>query len=372
MPQPVVESMVHHIELEARIGGYEAAERSGQACEDTYTQVAALLGCERSEIALTESATKAWTMAFYSLDIRTGQRILTSRAEYASNYLAYLHLSETRQVRIEVIPDEPTGETSVDALEQMIDEDVALISLSHVPTNGGLVNPAAAIGKVARRNGITYLLDACQSAGHLDLNVREIGCDILTGTGRKYLRGPRGTGFLYVRQELLENMHPASIDLFSAEWVAPSAYRLRPDARRFESWESSIAARIGLGEAVAYARRWGMDQIEERVRGLGKVLRGALEGLDGVTVHDTGRDRCGIVTFSLNHLPSDLLKRSLSALDMNVTVSTASSTLLDFEKRGLPDMIRASVHYYNTTEEIDRFVEAVGIIGRGAAFGNVM
>ena len=238
----------------------------------------------------------------------------------------------------------------------MIDDRVRLISITHVPTNGGLVNPAAEIGAVARRHGIPYLLDACQSTGQLALDVDTIGCDLMSATGRKYLRGPRGVGFLYVRKRMLESLEPPMLDMHAATWVSRNSYEMRPDARRFENWESNYAAKLGLGAAVDYALDWGMDNVERRIVSLGQRLRGELQDLDGVTTYDLGPTPCGIVTFAVKGKTSREVAAALSAQRINVSTSEPSSTLLDAEARALPDLVRASVHYYNDDDEIDRFV----------------
>jgi selenocysteine lyase/cysteine desulfurase len=240
----------------------------------------------------------------------------------------------------------------VDALEAMIDNRVKLISINHVPTNGGLVNPAAAVGDVAKRAGVTYLLDACQSVGQMPIDVDEIGCDMLSATSRKFLRGPRGVGFLYVRDTVIEELTPVSLDLHAATWVAPDRYEIRRDAKRFETWESSPGLRLGLGAACDYATTVGLGAIWERVAMLASILREGLSGLPRVTVHDKGRVKGGIVTFSVAGRSAAEVKEALSARLINVSTSTVASTRIDMEERGLNEIVRASVHYFNTEEEL--------------------
>jgi cysteine desulfurase / selenocysteine lyase len=357
MPAPVVEATIEHLQREAAVGGYEAAEEAEGRQEDVYDAIAELINSHREEIALTENATRAWDMAFYAIGLKAGDRILTGTAEYASNYLAYLQIQKLRGVRIDVVPDNVHGQVDVEAMEKMIDGSVALISLTHVPTNGGLVNPAEEVGTVARNHGIPFLLDACQSAGQIALDVDRIGCDMLSATGRKYLRGPRGTGFLFVRKDMIERLDPPFIDLHAAEWTSERTYTLRSDARRFEGWESAVAARLGLGAAVRYALGIGMDRIEERVAALAQALRMRLQELPGVRIRDRGARQSGIVSFTCDGMEPEVLRRLLRDTGFNVSVSPRSSTLLDAERRKLPAMVRASVHYYNTMKEVDRFTE---------------
>ena len=362
MPAPVLDAQIEHLKLEARIGGYEAAAAAKDRCEAVYGSVGRLIGAAPEEIALVENATVAWDMAFYSLKFAKGDRILTAEAEYAANYIAYLQVAKRVGAVVETIPSTSDGEVDTAALEAMIDERVKLISITHIPTNGGLVNPAAAIGRIAKAHGITYLLDACQAVGQMPVDVEEIGCDMLSATGRKFLRGPRGTGFLYVRKPLLESLEPPMIDLFAAEWVAPDEYRLRPDARHFENWENNYAARLGLGAAVDYALDLGLDAMWERVRQLAAGLRQALGAMPGVVLRDIGAVQCGIVTFTKEGVEADRIKAALAEKGINVSVSRPSSTLLDATRRGLPPVVRASVHYYNDEAEIERLLQAVSAI----------
>jgi len=359
MPTPVLEAQLRHLQQEAAIGGYEAADAADDRREAVYASIARLINCAPEEIALVENATVAWDMAFYAIPFRPGDRILTARAEYASNYIAFLQAARRTGVVVETVPSDDSGALDVAALERMIDERVRLIAITHVPTNSGLVNPAAEVGRVARRHGVLYLLDACQSVGQMPIDVAALGCDLLSATGRKYLRGPRGTGFLYVRRAVLERLEPPFLDLRAATWVAPDRYELRPDARRFENWENNVAAQLGLGAAVDYALGWGLAAIEARVTALAEELREQLRALPGVTVRDIGRRRCGIVTFTAKDRDADDIVAALHRRKINTVTSSPRSTLLDATARQLPTVVRASVHYYNGEDEVARFVTAV-------------
>jgi len=360
-PQQVLDAVVGHLRLEAEIGGYEAADASQAQRDRTYSAISRLLNCTPEEVALVENATRAWDMAFYAMSFQPGDRILTCSAEYASNYIAYLQVAKRSGAVVQVIPDDAHGQVSVDALrEELRKGGVALVGITHVPTNGGLVNPAEEIGALTRAAGVPYLLDACQSAGQWPLDVERIGCDMLSVTGRKFLRGPRGTGFLYVRKGMIPQLEPPLLDLHAAEWTELDEYEIDPTARRFENWESYIAGGIGLGVAVDYALGWGIEAIQSRVVGLADRLRASLEEVPGVVVRDLGRERCGIVTFTHESASASSLKTSLRERRINVSVTSLSSTRIDMEARGLESMVRASVHYYNTEEELDRLVGVLG------------
>ncbi len=354
MSQPVIDATIGHIQREARMGGYEAAAAQHTQLEQLYTNAASLLNCQPQEIAFVENATRAWDMAFYSLRFAPGDRILTAEAEYASNFIAYLQVARQAGVRVEVIPSDAHGQVSVAALEHMLDQHVKLIAITHIPTNGGLVNPAAAIGQVARAAGVPFLLDACQSVGQLPVDVQAIGCDMLSTTGRKFLRGPRGTGLLYVREQLISQLEPPFLDLHAASWTAPDSYTIRDDARRFENWESNVAGRIGLSVALGYAQAVGLAAIWERIQLLAQALRSRLADIPQVSLHDIGRELCGIVTFSVAGFTAAEVKEFFARHQINVTVSDRASTRLDMESRQLHDIVRASVHYYNTLAEIEQ------------------
>ncbi|MBC6460972.1 aminotransferase class V-fold PLP-dependent enzyme [Actinomadura sp. HBU206391] len=357
-PAVVHDTVVDHLRLETRIGGYEAADAVADRLTESYEVLGRLVGACSEEIAYVENATRAWEMAFHAIPFKPGDRILTTTSEYASNALAFVQAAAQYRVAVEVVPDDEHGQLSLEALAGMLDDGgVRLVAINHVPTHDGLINPVVEVGRLARAAGALYLLDACQSIGQLSLDVTEIGCDLLSATGRKFLRGPRGTGFLYVRRDVLEDLHPPFVDLRAADWTGPDSYDLRPDARRFETWERFVAGQLGQARAAAYAMDIGLPAIEERVLALGAGLRAALAELPGVTVHDRGLRKSGIVTFT----HADLAAAEIVGLlaERRITMRVAEQTYrYDAGRRPVP-RVRASVHYYNTEEELDH---ATGVL----------
>jgi len=359
MPDPVFAAISGHLELERELGGYEAENLAADKLASLYNEFAALLNCEPHEIAYVENATRAWDTAFYGLPLKEGDRILTHGSEYSSNFLALLQQSRRRGYEIDLAPSDESGQLDVEALENMIGPRTRLIALTHVPTQGGLVNPAEAVGRVARKHDLIYMLDACQSVGQIEIDVKKIGCHVLSGTGRKFLRGPRGTGFLYVASDMIEQIEPPFIDMRAANWIDADAYEFAPGARRFENWESYVAGRVGLARAIRYARDIGVGLIEERVSELAAALREALSGVPEVSVHDLGVKKCGIVTFQKQGEPAGEMATRLLKRGINVSMTDRLSARIDFAERGLDQLVRASVHYFNTEDEIERFVAAV-------------
>ena len=359
MSQQVLDTQISHLELEAAIGGYEAMAERKKEIADVYVSIAELIGANANEIAIVENATVGWAMAFYAIDFKPGDRILTVEAEYISNYMAYLHMARDKGVSIEVIPSGRDGNLCIDTLENMIDENVKLISATHIPTNSGLINAVSDIGKVAKKYNIYFLVDACQSVGQMPIDVDEIGCDMLSATVRKYLRGPRGVGFLYVRKSIIRRLHPPIIDLRSADWLNSNEYKLKEDAQRFESWESNYAAVLGLGSAVDYALNLGLNNIQIRNTELASYLRKCLKKIDTVHIHAISDRQCAITSFYVQDQTASNIVNELRKNNINTSVSDPSSTLLDANKNKLPSLIRASIHYYNDKDEIDNFIKVL-------------
>ncbi|MEU5843496.1 aminotransferase class V-fold PLP-dependent enzyme [Rhodococcus sp. NPDC047139] len=363
-PTPVLETVVGHLRREAEVGGYVAANERADDLAAVKTSLGRLFGVPETTIALTDSASRAWTSFFYAVPLRPGDRILLSQAEYAANAIAALQRARATGAVVETIPSDSSGRIDVEALERMLDERVRLVSVVHAPTNGGLLNPVREVADAAHAVGALVLLDACQSVGQLPVSVPELDVDALSGTGRKWLRGPRGTGFLHIRERLVTALEPTVLDLHSATWTSPQTYALAPDARRFELWETDVAARLGLGAAVDYLLELGVDAVAEAVAHRAGQVRDGLAGIDGVTVTDLGEQRSGIVSFTVDgHDPQDV-RDALAGRSVTVTVSHRSSTLLDMTARNLQSVVRASPHYFVSPDDVDKFLAAVRDLAR--------
>lgn len=363
MPRPVLESIQAHLTREATVGGYEAKDMAEPMMQAMYENAAALIGGKPHEIAYLENATRAWDAVFYAFDWRPGDKVVTASSEYNSNMIAFRHVEKRFGVEIVLAPDDADGLVDPAGLESILDDRVRLICISHMPTNDGLINPAAEIGAIAKKHDIPYLLDACQSVGQCPIDVTALGCTMLSTTGRKYLRGPRGTGFLWVRDDWIERLDPPFLDNRAARWTSIDGYTISPTAQRFENWESFFAGRIGLGVALDYAMTVGLEAGWQRIQMLATRLRDGLDTLPGFTVHDRGRDKSGLVTFShADHASADLSRRLREEFRINTSVSDVQLTRESLIAGGTTAMLRASPHYYNTEEEIDALLEVLSRI----------
>lgn len=357
-------TVIDHLRLEAEIGGYEAETAEWDRVLGVRASVAALLGASPDEVAITGSDTEGFTRALWGLHLGgglgRGRRILVDRLAYDSHYMGLLQVSESAGTVIEAVPSTPDGTLDLDALAgALAGGDVALASLTHVGTHRGLVNPVADAAQLCRRAGAVTFVDACQSIGQLPVDVATIGCDVVTGTGRKWLRGPRGTGFLYVRAGFADSLRPIGIDGRAAVWDGDDHYRLRDGAQRFIPFESPVALRLGLGAAVDHLLDLGIEAVARRVGSVAEELRGLLVPIDRVEVHDGGRRRCGIVTFTVaGHTPGDVVARARAAA-VNVSVTERPAARLDLGGDRPGSVVRASPHYFSSSTELARLADVV-------------
>jgi selenocysteine lyase/cysteine desulfurase len=359
-PQVVVDTMVDHLRREAEIGGYEAHAEAQDRIDAVYTSLGRLVGSGPESIALTTSATDSWLRGFLSIPLAAGDRVLVSQAEYASNVLAVMSAVRRVGAAVEAVPDDATGVLDVAALRGMLDERVKVVAVTHAPSQNGLLNPAEEIGRTIRESGsgAWYVLDSCQSIGQVPLDAAAIGADFLSATGRKFLRGPRGTGFLWA-SERAQHLEPALIDLDSATWTGENTYVVQPHAKRFESWEKSYAGMLGMGAAADYALDIGLDVTARRLGWIADRIRVALTEIPGVVVRDRGSVRTAIVTFSAEgHDAADLV-RSIKASGVNVSYSPREYAIRDFDAQGVSGLVRVSPHVYTDDSDIGALLDAV-------------
>lgn len=363
-------TVVGHLELEATTGGYEAAAAAADRVAQVRASAAALLGARPDEVALTGSDTEGWTKALWGLalggGLPAGRRILVDRQSYDSHYMGLLQVVAVTGATIDVVPAVADGTIDLDALaDQLAVGDVALVSATHVGTHRGLVNPVEAVGQRCRDAGVLFFVDACQSIGQLPVDVGRIGCAVATATGRKWLRGPRGTGLLYVSSDLVDSLRPPGVDGTSARWEDADTYRLSPGVARFMPFEAPVALHLGLGTAIDHARALGIDAIADRVGAVAEHLRSELSTVDGVDVHDGGARRSGIVTFTAAGVTPGEVKAAAAAAGVNVSVTEAGAARFDMGGHRPESVVRASPHYVNTEEECARLVEVVAGCVRG-------
>jgi selenocysteine lyase/cysteine desulfurase len=361
VPRAVRDAIDAHLDLEERLGGYEAAEAQKAPIQQAYEGVARLLGARARNIALVQNSTIAFAQAISAFDFGPGSVLLTSRADYASNQIMYLSLARRRGVEIVRAPDAPEGGVDADEVRRLVSRRrPALVALTWVPTNSGLVQPVEDVGRICQEAGVPYLVDACQAVGQMPIDVQRIGCDYLAATSRKFLRGPRGVGFLYVSDTRLEaGAHPLLVDMHGATWVEADAFDLTPDARRFETWEFAYALVLGLGAAAAYALDVGLANARDRARELAAYARTRLAMVPEVRVLDRGPELCAIVTAAVAGRDAKEIKLALRARGINTSSPEREDAVIDMDEKQASSALRISPHYYNTKEEIDTAVEGL-------------
>ena len=367
-PAVVTDTVVAHLRREEEVGGYEAHAEARDRVAGVYASVGSLVNAPLERVALVESATVAWDRGLqaiaFSDPLGPGDRMLVSGSEYASNVLPLLQLARRTGASVEAIPDGDDGAVDVEALGDMLDERVRIVSVNHAPSQNGLVNDVVAIGDMLRMHGSPawYLVDACQSVGQLPVDMGRIGCDVLSATGRKFLRGPRATGFLVVSERVLDELEPFPVDLHAATWTSLDAYELAAGAARFESWEKAYAALLGMGAAIDYALACGIEAIAERIGGLATRLRTGLADIPGVVVRDRGSVQSGIVTIRIDDAAG--VVTALRARGINTSLSTPDYSRIDFGRDQAAGLVRISPHAYNTEDEVDRAIAAIAELAR--------
>jgi monomeric sarcosine oxidase len=349
----VLDAVLAHLRREAEMGGYEAAAAIQEKLRAVYTSAATMLGSPPDDIALVESATVGWQRVIGALGPQPGERILATRSTYVSMALNLLELGRQRGIEIEILPTAADGRVDLDALRAALGRPAAFVTASHVPTSSGLIEPVAEIGALSRAANVPFVLDATQSVGQLPVDVGLIGADALVATGRKFLRGPRGTGLLYVSPELRARSRSTTLDVRGTVWSGDRDYHVTDTALRLETWEASHALRLGLGVALDQLAALGVEHVAAYLDGLGRRLRAGLDSLPHITVQDPSASGGGIVTFSRAGEDPAQTQRRLALAGFAVVCVPASHGQWDLGPRGVESVVRASVHVYNGPDDVD-------------------
>jgi selenocysteine lyase/cysteine desulfurase len=357
--QATLNSIFDYLQEEALIGGYTMQAKHATAIAESYRHIGEMIHAPAHAIAITSNASSAFSRALLSTPWKSGDTLLTSELEYGNNYLSFLHLKEKYGIGIRLIPHDDSGCPNPLKVESLLDDSIKLVAITHMPTNSGKVTDVEAIGKITRKYGIPYLVDACQTVGQIPLDVDRIGCDFLSATSRKYLRGPRGMGFLYINPKILQRLAPPFLDMNAAVWTGENSYTLEKSSQMFEEWEKAYALQIGFGTAAAYFNQLGHDACWQRIQDLASYARAGLTEIKGVEVHDTGKVLGGIIGFSKKGLDPEKVKTALQQQGITSSVSYASSSWMDMNKNKLQAVNRASLHYFNIHEEVDTFLKVV-------------
>lgn len=359
-PAGVLEVVRDHLAREAEIGGYEAADEAAERVAGVYGAIAGLIGGEARNVAVVENATVGTALALSSFDLRPGDRIVTSRSDYPSNQIMYWSLGQRFGVETVIAAERPEGGVDPESVRQLVrDPRCRLVALTWVPTNSGLVQAAAEVGEICASGGVPFLVDACQCVGQMTIDVRRLRCDFLSASARKFMRGPRGIGFLYVSDAALERgAHPLLPDMRGATWTGPAEFRLSPGARRFENWEFSYALVLGMGAAARYSAMVGAAGPARAWR-LAAELRARLEAMPWARVLDRGAQRCAIVSAEIRGWDAGELKLRLRERGINTSAASREHGVLDMDAKHAATMLRVSPHYYNTELELDTLLEAL-------------
>lgn len=363
MPNPVIDAQQNYLAHEALNGGYETADERAAEIAGFYTSMARLLGCAPRNVAFTSSATNSFARAISCIPFKAGDSILIANEDYISNQIQFLSLEKRLGIKLLRADSLPEGGVDVNSIRKLMDiHKPRLVSLTHVPTNSGLVQPVEEVGKLCNERGILYLVDGCQSAGQLPVDMKTIGCDFFTGTFRKFLRGPRGAGFLFVSDRVLnQELWPLYIDMRGADWVEKDRFVPRPDARRFEDWEFNYALVTGSRAAADYALKVGLKEIEQRNVALCQLVRDGLNAM-GLKILDKGQKQSSIMVVAIPSKEPEIILKTLRARHINTSISSRSSALIDYDVKGVTWGLRISPHYYNTEEEVALLLRALGEI----------
>ncbi len=343
------------LKYEEKYGGYYASEKFSEKLDTFYENLSILINCKKHQISFLPSTTYALNIFFNSLNFPNNKNIVIFENEYGSNFIYF----KKRELNLRVVKIKNNGEICFKDLEKKIDSKTIFISVCHIASQCGEIIDIQKIGKIAKKinPNIIFIVDACQSVGHIKLDVKKIQCDVLVGSGRKYLRGPRGTGFIFFKDTIKKTLTPSILDMNNTKIKNG---KIDVDRERmFESFESSPALKYGLSKAIEEINQKGMETVESEIKKKSNIFRKRLECFNQIIFYENRRLLSGINTFNIKGFSAKKVYAYLLSKKILCSVSSRETSMMYFGKKNLTDLVRISIHHYNTMSEIDYLIKCL-------------
>lgn len=352
----VIKTIIAYLEEEQKLGGYLAAKLNRPKILNFYRVFSKLIKCKKSEISFLPSSTYGWNFFLNSISFKKNDNVIIFENEYGNNFISLL---KKKNLKIKVSKLSHDGQVCFESLKENIDRNTKLVSVCHISSQCGNLIDVQKVGKIVKeinRNTL-FLVDACQSIGQIDINVRKINCDVMIGSGRKYLRGPRGTGFIFIKDDLKKNLSPIISDSFSCKIV--NMKKIIYKKNYFETFEYSPALLLGLTEAIENIHSIGIKKIQKKIKKLSLYFRLKVRKLNGVIIFENECLISGINTIIINGFSTKEVLDYLLKKKILCSISDNKTSYHFFKTRKRKSLLRLSFHYYNDFKEIDFLIKTI-------------
>jgi cysteine desulfurase / selenocysteine lyase len=367
MSTKTYEVIINYLKLEREIGAYHAAAKSKTLSDNFYINAAKLINANSpSEIAYMDSASRGWNMIVYGTPLKKGDTILTLSSEFGTNLITLFNYAKLNDFKVCVIKCDINGSFLIEEIENKLKEGAKLIAISHAVAHGSIINPVEEIGKLAKKYGAYYIVDGCQTVGQIKVDVQSIQCDAYMTTGRKWLCGPRGTGFLYVKSS--SQMRTTQLDLASADLIFDDNLNLirievRNDAKQFELWEKSFANLLGLSSAIEECLESKIEVISVKIQELSNKLRFAASSNENIKLIGKTISLSGILGFYLDDYSKEsYVQNEFDKFDLRISTMSDWDCPMHFPKNGANKIFRLSPHFYTDNDTIEKACEIISKI----------
>lgn len=362
-PRQVVDTSIDYLQKTASLGPYLPSFREEvyQKIEETREKAAKFIGAKTSEMAFVKNGTEGINFIANGLTWNKGDEIILADIEFHSNYTPWLKLRDKKKVHLKIIKTDFSGVIDVNLIEQEISNRTKLITVSHLSNASGALQHIEKICEIAKKRDVLTLINASQTLGLIPINVQELDCDFLTGCGRKWLRGPEGSGILYIRESLVESIEPTIIGWGGTTWdFETNEYYYLSTARRVEAGCPIVPSILGLGAAIDYAQNIGIEEIVTKVEALTRYSFQQLSVIEGIAIYGPKNieNRLAIIPFNVEGLHPDEITNYLEKNNIIIESGTFMANML-LQHYGINKMVRISPHYFNTKVEIDFIVTLI-------------